>query len=131
MALEWSNLLSVGVPEIDEQHQNLIKALNTLSDAMRSGKGKDEVGKLLEFACQYAQTHFRCEEEYFEKYNCPAAAENKEAHKNFITTFTGLINEFQEKGANFTFVLKIHRELSDWLVEHILGIDMKLRPYLK
>jgi len=131
MAILWNELMSTGVPKIDEQHKELIEALNTLGNAMQAGKGKDEIEKILEFAGQYARKHFGFEEECFEKYNCPAAALNKQEHAWFVERFTVLMEEFQEKGARFSLIIKIHKELSHWLLQHICEVDMKLRPYVQ
>ena len=129
MQIAWDDSMQTGVPKVDEQHQELIKAINALADAMRNGQGKDEIGKILTFAGQYAQEHFRFEEGCFEEYHCPAAMKNKQEHAQFIETFTRRMTEFDEKGANFQFVMKIYRELSDWLLQHILKVDLQLRAY--
>jgi len=55
---------------------------------------------------------------------------NKQEHQRFIAKFTGLMTEFQEKGASFTMVMKLYRELSDWLIHHILGVDCELWAYV-
>jgi len=40
MALfDWNDQLSVGVAEIDKQHQELVKLINDLHEAMREGAG--------------------------------------------------------------------------------------------
>lgn len=123
--------MSTGVTEVDAQHQELIKAINTLGDMMRLGKGKVEIGNILTFAGEYAQQHFSCEEQYFDRYNCPAKTQNKEEHGRFVRRFTELMAEFQSQGESFTLVMKIYNELSTWLVQHILGVDVKLRTYAK
>ncbi len=131
MQIAWHTSMSTGIPEIDEQHKELVKTLNTLADAMQAGKGKDEIEKMLEFAGQYAQKHFGFEEECFEKYNCPVADLNKQEHAQFVARFTVLMEEFQEKGAKFTLIIKIHKELSDWLLQHICEVDTKFYPYVQ
>ena len=131
MGIVWNELMSTGVPELDAQHQALIETLNKLADAMTSGKGQQEIKAILLFAGKYAQTHFRAEEAYFEKYHCPANAENTQAHQHFIARFAELMDAFHRNGADFKFINSVYKELSDWLVHHILGVDVKLRPYVK
>jgi hemerythrin-like metal-binding protein len=131
MAIEWNSSMSTGIDEIDVQHKELIRMLNALSDAMRSGKGKDEIEKILIFAGEYAQQHFACEERYFVQYHCDAAAENRAGHAQFITRFNGFMQDFREKGSSFALVMKIYSEFSNWLVKHILGVDVKLREVVK
>ena len=127
MAIKWNDSMRTGVAEVDEQHKELINMVNTLSDAIRSGKAKEEIEKILVFAGEYAQKHFKCEEGYFAKYNCPADAQNKAGHEQFVKRFTELKQDFQASGGSFSLIMKIYNELSNWLVQHILGIDTQLR----
>ena len=131
MGIVWNELMTTGVPELDEQRRSLIAALNNLAEAMSAGKGRDEIGKILAFTGEYAQKHFRAEERYFEKYHCPANAENKREHQRFVNRFTELMSVFQRTGADFKFINSVYKELSDWLLHHILGIDITLRPYVQ
>lgn len=119
--------MSTGIAEIDDQHKELIRMLNELSDSMRSGKGKDEIERILRFAGKYAQEHFECEERYFEEYQCAALPENKAGHAHFVARFAELMDDFQAQGGSFALVMKIYNELSNWLIQHILGVDTKLR----
>jgi hemerythrin len=131
MAIAWNDLMSTGITEIDEQHKELINMVNSLSDTLRSGKGKEEIQKILTFADEYAQKHFECEERYFDQYQCPAAPQNKAGHEQFIKRFQELLHEFHEQGSSFALVMRIYNELSNWLVQHILGIDTKLRTSVR
>jgi hemerythrin len=131
MSIVWSDSMSTGVAEIDEQHRELISMLNSLSDEMRSGKGKNEIEKILVFAGEYAQKHFACEERYFAEYQCPAAPQNKAAHEYFAGRFTELMQDFRAQGNSFALMMKIYNELSTWLVQHILGVDIELRASVR
>ncbi|MDR3570181.1 MAG: hypothetical protein P4L43_19315 [Syntrophobacteraceae bacterium] len=44
---EWSEKYSVNVLEIDNQHKKLIGMVEQLNTAMRQGKGKEALGKIL------------------------------------------------------------------------------------
>jgi hemerythrin len=63
-----------------------------------------------------------------EAYHCPAAGKNKKAHAVFITKFDAYQAEFDQTGASVELALKIHEEISDWLVNHILMVDGELYP---
>lgn len=130
MAIVWTDTMSTGVAELDAQHKELIRMVNSLSDAMQAGQGKEEIGKILTFAGQYAQQHFRFEEGFFERYHCPSGPANKAGHEEFIKRFTELMHEFHAQGATFTLMMEIYNELATWLVQHILKVDTKLRTYV-
>jgi hemerythrin-like metal-binding protein len=129
MAITWDKSLATGSLSVDRQHQELFRQVNALSDAMKRGKGHDTIGRLLDFLAQYAVRHFAEEEEVMEATNCPAAAANKAAHAQFLVTYSGLRKQFDGAGAGPSLVLQIHRLLSEWLVQHIKGIDVQLRDY--
>lgn len=126
MAVVWNNSLATGVPEVDRQHQELIHQLNRLGEAMSQGKGRDELAKILDFLADYVVRHFAAEERHMDQLNCPAAEANREAHRQFLTTFKTLRARFDAAGAQSTLVLEIHGTLSKWLVEHITKIDKQL-----
>jgi hemerythrin len=131
MNIAWNSLMTTGVPELDDQHRALIDALNQLAGAMAAGKGTQEIENILTFAGEYAQSHFKTEEAYFEKYHCPASVKNRQEHAQFLTRFRELYSQFHERGADFKFISGVYRELSDWLVHHILGVDIQLRDVIK
>jgi hemerythrin len=129
MAITWDKSLATGSLIVDHQHQELFRQVNALSDAMKQGQGREVIGKLLDFLGQYVVRHFAEEERLMEQLDCPAAAANKQAHAQFLSTYSGLRNQFDETGAGPSLVLQIHNLLSKWLVEHIKGIDVQLRGY--
>jgi hemerythrin len=63
MAIVWTDGLSVGVKVIDQQHQEMIKRINRLLDAMQGGKGGKETEGAIEFLEEYVVVHFGAEEE--------------------------------------------------------------------
>jgi hemerythrin len=44
--LTWTDSLSVRIPEIDEQHQNLFEMVNYLYDSMTNGRSDDPLSVL-------------------------------------------------------------------------------------
>ena len=126
MSAKWTSALSTGVRVIDEQHKQLFSHVNKLHEAMSQGKGKEEIGQILDFLGQYAAKHFSAEEREMQSRNCPTAEQNKQAHREFMLKFSELRNQFDRNGSQTTLVLEIHRTLSRWLVEHISKIDTKL-----
>ncbi|MCI5149366.1 MAG: hypothetical protein D3916_08260, partial [Candidatus Electrothrix sp. MAN1_4] len=72
MKLQWdSKKYNTGFPHIDKQHQELFEGINGLILFLKQSspkKDKENVEKILEmlnFLAEYAQQHFRDEEEVF------------------------------------------------------------------
>ena len=127
MSVSWNESLSTGVPEVDNQHKELFRQLESLSQAMSKGQGRDEIGKILDFLGDYVVRHFAAEEKHMDRLACAAADANKQAHRKFLALFRQLRRRFAEAGASTTLVLEINNTLSDWLVEHISKIDTQLK----
>jgi hemerythrin-like metal-binding protein len=117
----WNDSYSVKVALCDQQHKKLFEIINTLADAMRSGKGNDVVSKTVGELLQYTRTHFQAEEALLRKANFPQLAAHQEMHKKFVNDVEGLVNQAREgKAANSIQVLNL---LRDWLVNHIQKTD--------
>jgi hypothetical protein len=59
--LEWDDYMSVGVPEIDEQHRNLIAAINRLYEVVMKGDLREMHSarqKALDDLDEYVRHHF-------------------------------------------------------------------------
>ena len=130
MAIVWEPSMTTGLPDIDKQHQQLIRATNDLMEALAQGKARQEVGRILDFLNDYATEHFAKEEAYMAKYKCPAALSNKLAHSNFVKTFGELHERFHKEGSSAALALEVRRNLADWLVSHIRGVDTQLAAYV-
>jgi len=125
--IKWDNGLSVGVVEIDQQHQKMVGMINDLNDAMKQGKGKDVLGKIVSGLASYAGTHFRTEEGYFARFAYPDAEHHTKAHADF----TKKVVEFKagfDKG-KIGLTIDVMNFLSNWLQGHIKGEDKKYGPF--
>ncbi len=121
--IQWNDSFSVNVVEIDIQHRKLIAMINDLSDAMRQGKGKHIMGKIVKQLFEYTEIHFRTEEKYFDQYGYPEARSHKKEHSDFIRTVDKFKNEFET--GKLTLSIAVMNFLSDWLQTHIMGTDRK------
>jgi len=131
MALIWDESMSTGVAELDDAHKTLILWVNKLSDAMKSGKGKEEVMSILDFLGNYAQKHFSSEEACMHANRCPTALANKKAHGEFLAYFTKMRGDCETNGVTVSKVLELQGALGNWLRNHIMKIDVALRPCVK
>jgi hemerythrin len=125
----WNDNLSIHIGEIDRQHQQLVKLVNELNDAMRQGKGKDVLSKTLSGLITYTATHFGTEERYFNQFEYPATADHKKEHRAFVAKVSNFKEKFE--GGRVGLSIEIMNFLSDWLIKHIQGIDKQYAPFFK
>jgi|SRR5690554_5339539 hemerythrin len=128
MAIIWNaETMSTGFDDIDEQHKELFERLNALLDAMKDGKGKSEIERLLGFLGDYAVRHFAHEEDCMARHRCPMASANKEAHAKFIRTFEDLSRRLVAEGPSLALVIETQQKVADWIQSHIVRVDTHLR----
>ena len=128
LKITWDDSIKTGVRLVDVQHKYLIDIINELAEAIESGEGASKVGKILNLLQYYAEWHFEREELCMDRFVCPAAATNKKAHGHFLETFGAYRNQYRESGGSDQIALSMYRELTNWLVNHIQGIDGQLGP---
>ncbi|MBZ0268045.1 bacteriohemerythrin [bacterium] len=127
-AIIWDDkVLGSGVETVDEQHKKLIAMINELMDATSAGRGKEEIGRMMEFLAQYAVEHFSHEECVMSERKCPAAEANKDAHDKFLEDFTALRERFDSEGPTLAVVMEVQKRVVNWLTQHIKGCDTQLR----
>ena len=128
MGLVWNDSLKTGIPEIDQQHKQLIEQMNLLSNAIEQNKEEAEIRKIINFLSSYVQQHFGFEEVCMQRYICPVAEQNQAAHSHFINTFKEIREDLKLKGATLILADKINENLLDWFGNHIRKIDTQLKP---
>ena len=123
----WNDNLSVKIAEIDQQHKKLIAIINDLSAAMKKGKGKDVIGKIVSSLISYTATHFKTEEKFFTAYRYPDTESHKKEHAAFVEKVTNFKDDL-EKG-KLSLTIEVINFLSDWLKNHIMGTDKKYSTF--
>ena len=123
--MQWNEAMSVGVEELDGQHQQLIRLINEAYEAMQM-HDEHRMTVLIDKMRDYAVTHFSTEEEYLKKYGVPEF----DSHKFQHAKFNDAVKDFREKLDSKTNLSKIFVFLSRWLATHIMEIDMQYVPYM-
>jgi hemerythrin-like metal-binding protein len=114
--------LSLDVPEMDREHQTLIRYMNALHDLYVMKAPAAEQGKALKALAEFTVKHFADEEAYMAKIGYPGLKIHQGTHKNLLDKVGAFAAAFQASGklGDDLFVF-----LRMWLSAHICGIDMK------
>lgn len=125
---------TIGISEIDTQHQELLDRMDLLRDYMRRGKSRDAIHDTLKFLEAYVVEHFDTEVKYMQRYHYPGILKHKKEHETFLKDFTAFKKQFtslQAQGEFTTFLgLDIVRKLNDWFTNHIYEVDKKMGAFL-
>ncbi len=128
MLIRWSEQMSVGDEELDSQHKILIQLVNDLNDAMRSGHGREAVGKVLTELVKYTEIHFAHEEKRFLAGDYPHKDKHLLKHRLLLERVRELQAQ-HEAGTRF-ISMEVLTFLQDWLTEHIMKTDKTYSPYI-
>jgi hemerythrin len=124
----WTDAYAVNIMIIDNQHKQLVDMINGLHEAMRTGKGNEVLGEMVNGLAKYALHHFTQEEKYMTQHAYPGLAAHKVEHE----AFKKKVGEIQKKMGEqkFGLTMEVMNFLKDWLVKHILEVDKKYAPFL-
>ena len=116
-----------GIAMVDEEHRQLFDTMNqAVILANTDGNLSAEVKSLLFVLKQYAETHFKHEEEYMKEMNDPELPRQQREHQ----AFKEKLEEFplvKLDGSDGKQMLKeLLDYLSRWLYRHILGSDIMI-----
>ncbi len=124
----WSDVLCVGVDEIDEDHQRLTDIYNLFVQAVNDKKPPDYQEALLEELIRFALWHFKHEERLMLKHNYPGFDEHKDDHLYLEGVIDALRHTFIGPQAAATQQEVEH--LERWIFEHILASDMAMAKHI-
>ena len=126
--IDWDDSLSVQVAVFDQQHKTLIATINELYEAMKAGKAKEVLKKILNSSIRYAASHFKTEEDYFAQFGYPDAENHKKEHTDICPKSHRLEKpQVWRKRCVFND-LNVMNFLSGWLNRDIMHTDKQYKP---
>ncbi len=114
---EWDDKYLIGVKEMDDEHQILIKKINTF---VRSLNGKGDPIQTYEDLKKYTVKHFQDEENFMRSIDYSSFEAHKKIHGALIEKVLNFEKELKDGTIDKTRVVAF---LKNWLVSHILGVD--------
>ncbi len=87
--------MSVNVKEVDTRHKELVDLINLLHDSVKSGEGKDVMGKVLNDLTDYTVYHFGTEERLFQKYGYIEYPQHKQEHDDLTKQVLDVRSKFE------------------------------------
>ncbi len=125
--IEWTDELSVGIQEIDEQHKILVNLINELYGAMIKGGAKETNGAILRRLVDYTKTHFTVEESLMRIMGYSDYDAHKKRHDDFVAQLKELQQKFDQGQVHIS--MELLNFLKDWLSNHIMKTDKQYGPY--
>jgi len=125
--IKWNCSLEVGIQEIDAQHYNLVKIINSVMDIKMKGGLRKSANKITYTLLSFAKYHFRTEETLMTKHDYPDYRKQKNDHDKLIERVAKLHGK-TERGVNVDFY-SVYNFLNDWFLHHTKTHDVKYVPF--
>ena len=127
--INWTPEYSVGVEELDKQHQKLATMINDLFNLYAENKFNHvDVAPIFKKLEEYGLEHFATEEHYFEIFNYPKKEEHIALHKAYNKEMDRLKMSYDAENSAAT-LFALNNFLNDWWIWHINHIDKEYTSY--
>ena len=116
--VEWTPDLNTGIPDIDEQHKQMLHHINDFYEAANA-KDKDRMSIVLFDLINSTLAHFQYEEALMEQAKYPLLEPHRRVHKNFIDKLMALHEKLQTMETTDDIAVLLIDSLDGWLFRHI------------
>lgn len=124
----WSDEYALDINDMDGEHKILINKINYLAERIEEANGGTNsiIVEAFTDLANYTIEHFSDEEKFMSTFNYPQLEGHKEIHRRLVKT----VLEFKDKIIEGSYdPMALMNFLNDWLVSHILNVDMKYSQY--
>lgn len=127
--LDWKPSYSLGIPEVDYEHRELIREINQAYAHIEEQSGPDAIEASLEEIYARIAAHFALEERHMRKLGYAELDAHKEDHEELLDEIRELMDDYArdpEAGR-----LKLQQRLADWFRVHFSTFDARLHETLE
>lgn len=130
LLIKWDlNVYSVGIKEINRQHETLVELINRLDYGVKHKISKETMEDIVNYLVDYTVFHFGYEEKLLSENNWPEFDSHKAIHNAFVDKVKSF--QIQLKTQNIMDVAEnILEFLKSWILDHILKCDKQYGPFL-
>jgi hemerythrin-like metal-binding protein len=127
--LEWQDHFALGIPEVDHEHRELVRLINSVHASLRRSPSVEEVAAALGEIHSLISAHFALEEKNMQAWGYPRYAEHKRDHET-------LLDEIRDTMDGCERQLPLDREafsssLNAWFGNHFRTHDARLHSFLE
>lgn len=134
MAIIWRKAMSVANDLIDHDHHFMVNFVNTVELVLQNPEEKEMLIEVLNQLHEYSVNHFRREESIQRKIHYPQSLHHKNTHSTLMTELEKLQDEIKNSKSPEEITNRsdeIIAFLRNWLINHVINEDMKLKPFLE
>lgn len=135
MTITWRDAMNTGDPTIDADHQHLVDLINNFETAISGGHiDHKRVARVLLGLVEYTGEHFKREEDIQLAARYPYHDSHRRSHRDVLKKLSLIVGEYT-KTPNSPERDRMVRDLAgflkEWLVDHIIQSDLRMKPYIQ
>lgn len=130
--LIWNKSFELGIPIIDEQHQELITIANKLyqlNSQLNEDYNYDYIMAIIGELQAYTLYHFNTEEALLNAVDYPEFSSHKKEHEAFIA-YLKTINDEKIEREQDVFLNELLKQVIHWIFNHIKTVDFLYKPFV-
>ncbi|MCG7894597.1 MAG: bacteriohemerythrin [Candidatus Thiodiazotropha taylori] len=132
MPIVWKKEMAVHNQIIDDEHKLLICLINGVEIALRAENHGMMVLFLVRELKTYTKDHFSAEEKIMLEHDYAGFSEHKRAHQDILQQIQELEESIRKAVDNEQALdaeeLNLIGLLRSWIIDHVLQVDLKMRP---
>jgi hemerythrin len=134
MSVAWREAMNTGDPTIDADHRHLVDLINTFEAAL-AGASIDHkrIARVLLGLVEYTGEHFKREEEIQLLVRYPYHESHRHSHRDVLKKLSAIVAEYvkaPDGPDRDAMVRGLGNFLREWLVDHIIQSDLRMKPYV-
>jgi len=126
----WSDDMSVGIPEIDEDHKRFASLINDFNRAILDHMDIVEIKRRLQLVLDDAVQHFAHEERLFKEWHYPDADDHAARHAEAVAAYLAIMEKFITYDLESEWI-DAGQKVKDLLITHLLVEDMKYAEFYR
>ena len=128
MIIDWSEKLSIGIPEIDIEHKFLVALVNDFHRRVLANEPQVILAGTFSQLIRYTEKHFANEESLMRAIGFPHIKEHQEQHFDLADQANALTKIYLSGSKSID--LELLAFLKSWILHHVLVEDSKISDFL-
>lgn len=126
--IQWEKSFSVGTAALDADHRRLLEILNRIHESWQHNPSKAVLDRLFDELLDYTDGHFAREESRLADMDYPDLVLHQRQHDRLRETVLAFRTRHLASDTPDALTEEMAQFLKTWLMDHILGEDMKYKP---
>ncbi|HTH16297.1 MAG TPA: hemerythrin family protein, partial [Magnetospirillum sp.] len=132
MSIAWRDAMCVGEETVDADHKHLVDLINAFEVAIATKVDHKKIARVLLGLVEYTGEHFAREEELQLAIRYPYHESHRRAHRDVLKKLSDIVGEYSRAPTEQRdrMVRDLASFLKEWLVDHIIQSDLRMKPYV-